>query len=145
MVKHTRKLDIFSSLPHVRGCASSKPSLTGPNSETCIGQSPRWISQQGALSRAEEFNGPSLEKGTECKAGCLDSQFFMRSLGSKRNSGEIDGDVDDKIDDEVDSELFDEAMSALANKKYFFCGINWGNVHEMLYTMFGAFFQLSSN
>ena len=37
MVKHTWKLDIFSSLPHVRGCASME------------------------LSRAEEFYGPSLE------------------------------------------------------------------------------------
>ena len=52
-------------LPTTRGCASSKPSLPGPNSETCIGQSPRWISQQGALSRAEElFYGPSSEEGT---------------------------------------------------------------------------------
>ena len=52
-------------LPTTRGCASSKPSFPGPNSETCIGQSPRWISQQGALSRAEElFYGPSLEEGT---------------------------------------------------------------------------------
>ena len=79
MVKYTRKLDIFSSLPHFRGCASSKPSLPGPNSETCIGQSPRWISQQGALSRAEElFYGPTLEEGTDCKAGYLDCQFFTR-------------------------------------------------------------------
>ena len=78
LVKYTRKLDIFSSLPHFRGCASSKPSLPGPNSETCIVQSPRWISQQGALSRAEEFYGPALEEGTDCKAGCLDCQFFMR-------------------------------------------------------------------
>ena len=53
-VLHTRREDIISSQPHVRGCASSKHSLPGPNSETCIRQSPRWISQQGALSRAEE-------------------------------------------------------------------------------------------
>ncbi len=78
MEKHTRKLDIFSSLPHLRGCASSKPSLPGPNSETCIGQSPRWIIQQGALSRAEEFYGSSLKEGTDCKAGYLDCQFFNR-------------------------------------------------------------------
>ena len=64
MVKHAWKLDIFSSLPHVRGCASSKPSLPGPNSETCIGQSPRWISQQGALSRAEVNYDHSSPEGT---------------------------------------------------------------------------------
>ncbi len=72
----------------------------------------------------------------------------MRSLGSERNCGEVDGDVDDEVDDEVDgevdSELFEEAMSALANK-ILFSDINWGNFHEMLYTMFVVFFQLSLN
>ena len=43
-VLHTRREDIFSSQPHVRGCASSKHSLPGPNSETCIRQSP--VNQQ---------------------------------------------------------------------------------------------------
>ena len=78
-MKHTRGNEANPTLPHVRSCASSKPSLPGPNSETCIGQSPRWISQQGALSRAEElFYGPTLEEGTDCKAGYLNCQFFTR-------------------------------------------------------------------
>ncbi len=74
MVKHTRGDEVNPSLPHTRSCASTKPSLPGPNSETCIGQSPRSIrnadgialgldhtaplltSQQGILSKVEEHH-----------------------------------------------------------------------------------------
>ncbi len=66
-VQHTREGEINPFMPHVRGCASSKPSLhTGPNRKTCIRQSPHWINQQGALSRADdELYCPSSEKGTD--------------------------------------------------------------------------------
>jgi hypothetical protein len=43
MIKHTRGDEVNLFLSHIRSCASSKPSLPGPNSETCIGQSPRSI------------------------------------------------------------------------------------------------------
>ena len=63
-----------------RGCVSLKPSMPGPNTETCSGQSPSWTkneeevalaldhvaplltSEQGILFKSEEHYDSSLNK-----------------------------------------------------------------------------------
>ncbi len=89
-LKHTRGNELNPTLPLVRGYASSKPSLPGPNSETCIGQSPRWISQQGALSRAGERYDPSPEEGTDAYRAVEVGMLMLSSAYSiKPNSSAV--------------------------------------------------------
>jgi hypothetical protein len=60
-----KKKKINLSLPHVRGCVSSKPSLPGPKQRDLHQAVSLIVSQQGALSRAGERNNHSSQEDTD--------------------------------------------------------------------------------